>query len=562
MVLQKRTKVEALVIFLLLVALAVGSVYGVSLTLNSRGTRPSNGYSNPEYIWNSNGQFWPASAENLQASLDLGGVTYFPATTLSTNATILLPSDCALVGYGQQSILKAGSQLQGSSVVKNANQTNRNVSIQNLAVDGSDTDHATSQYGIEFVNVSYGSVSGVLVKDTGKDGVRGVACDHTSFTHITTTNTGHHAVMFSYGSSYCEMSDLLIVSPHTESAIVEHANAYTGERNHDITVSNVVTRDCGQFGVYLGDCDHVTLANCISERSAGEGLIITDATQVSVSNFQTADNTLGAGIKVNSTASGIELTNCQVTSPGQSSSFAYQLLGTNIILSNSQSWNSQAPLYFNNTYSHNITVSHCRFQNYSNYVILRGADVAIDACAFMQPTTTLPFVINIDVPAVRARVEGNDFTSCPVSSRRVNDGSTTGAIIRDNIGFETDYFMRNAGTVTIGLSNVYGTALTIAPASHHIIGPPVVQLRELGTVSPSETITLKFEAVYASGYTVNITKTHTASSYNYTLSPSDWISLAHPGQYYNETMVKLNVYAKTNQASSSASEKLYVVQMG
>jgi hypothetical protein len=556
----KSTKMKALVIVLLFVALTVGSVYAVS-TLRSPPARPSNGFSSPEYIWNSNGMFWSASAENLQASLDLGGITYVPAVTIVTDASIVMPSNSGLIGYGQQSILKAGSQLHNNPIVKNANVRDANLVIRDLAIDGSDTAHAYVSYGVQWVNVSNGTIDGVFVKDTGRDGIRGVSCDHTRFTNIVTNNTGHHAVMFSYGSKYCEMSGLLITGSHTESAIVEHPNPFTGEVNHDILISDVVTRDCGQFGIFIGDCYAVGLTNCISERSSGEGLIVTDCSDVTVSGFQSLNNMLGAGIKVNTSAHGVVLSGCIIRYPGQGGSFGYQLLGTDIVLSNSQSWYSAGPVYFNNTFSKNITVDHCSFKDYSNYVILRGADVSLESCRFGTPTASLPFVVNIDTGAVRARVVGCDFTSCPVTSRRVNDASGN-AIIRDNAGFETDYYMRNAGTVALGLNNVYGAALTIAPASHHIIGPPVVQLRELGSLSGNETITIKIEAVYASGYTVNITRTHTANNYSYFLSQADWVSLAHLGQYYNETLVKLNFYAKTSAGTSSGSEKLYFVQMG
>jgi hypothetical protein len=505
--------------------------------------------------------FWPASAENLQASLDLGGVTYFPAVTIETNTSIVQSSNSGLVGYGPESVLKAGSQLQNNPVLVNSNQSAVNLVIRDLAVDGSDATHSFASYGISWVNVSNGTIDGVFVKDTGKDGIRGVACDHTRFTNIMTNNTGHHAVMFSYGSKYCEISDLIVTGSHTESAIVEHPNHYTGELNHDIIVSNVVTRDCGQFGIYIGDCYSVEVSNCISEQSSGESLVITEASNVSVSNFQSSNNLLGAGIKVNSTAHGVLLSNCIVRSPGLAGSFAYQLLGRDIILSNSQSWDSAGPVYFNNSFSKNITVDHCSFKDFSNYVILRGADVSFASCTFGQPVGSLAFIINIDAGALRSRVVSCDFSSCPVTSRRVNDASG-GAVVQDNIGFETDYFMRNAGTIALGLNNAYGAVLTIAPASHHIIGPPVVQLRELGTIGTGETITLKIEAVYASGYSINITKTHTASNYSYYLSQGDWISLAHAGQYSNETLVKLNFYAKTSSATSSASEKLYFVQMG
>lgn len=558
MTVRKRTKIEAIAVVLLVVAITVGSVYAVSTLRTTSMSRPSNGFSSPEYIWNSNGMFWTASADNLQASLDLGGVTYFPAITIETNVSLLMPSGSALIGYGQQSVLKAGSQLLSNPLIRNANLTNSNLIVRNLAVDGGDVAHASISYGILWQNVSNGTVDGVFVRNTGKDGIRGVSCDHTRFTNIVADNTGHHAVMLSYGSKYCEMSNLLITNSYTESAIVEHPNYYTGELNHDIVVSNVVTRDCGQFGLYIGDCYGVVLSNCISEKSAGEGLIITDASNVSVTNFQSSNNSLGAGIIVNRTAHGVDLSNCIIRHPG---SFGYEILGQDILLSNSQSYRTTNPLYFNNTYSKNITINNCLFKEFSNYVILRGQDVSIASSTFAQPTASLAFIINIDAPAIRARVTSCDFTSCPVTSRRVNDASG-GAIIQDNVGFETDYYMRNAGTITLGLNNVYGTPLIIAPSSHHIVGPPVVQLRELGTIAPGETITLKIEAVYSSGYSINITKTHTAANYSYYLSQGDWISLAHTNQYSDESLVKLNFYAKTSASTSGASEKLYFVQMG
>ena len=91
--LRKRTKIEAIGLALLILALSIGSVLGTTILKDPSGTTPGNGFVNPTYIWNSNGQCWVATATNLQTSLNLRGTTFLPASTITINFTITIPSN-------------------------------------------------------------------------------------------------------------------------------------------------------------------------------------------------------------------------------------------------------------------------------------------------------------------------------------------------------------------------------------------------------------------------------------------------------------------------------------
>ena len=563
--LRKRTKIEAIGLALLILALSIGSVLGTTILKDPSGTTPGNGFVNPTYIWNSNGQCWVATATNLQTSLNLRGTTFLPASTITINFTITIPSNTSLIGRGWQSIIKAGSGLGDNNIFENEDTTNGNdhIEIRNLQIDGNDPTHLTDQYAILYQKVNYGLVDNVYVHDTGKDGVRGVTVNHTTFSFITADNTGHHAVMLCYGSLYSSITDCILRSPLTESAIIEHPNAVTGIRNQYCTIDNVIAEDCEQIGFYIADADYITVSDCITKNSNGEGFYVRDGHDITLTNCITYDNDLGCGIDIEPTAEGVTLSNCISRNAGEAAggNDAYGLFGKNISLSNSIGISCRRPIQFNQTASKNITISLCQFKQFANFIIVRGDNIILSLNTFADPTASLSYIIYVDTLATNVKIVNNDFRYAPVTSRRVNDGSTTKAIVRDNFGFPTDYLMRNGGSITVGLNGAYSTALSLAPMSRRLIGP-MLQLKELGFVGVGETITIKVEAVYYSGITKAIERTHTTSSYIYNLTYNDWFSLANTGVYYNESLVSLNIYGKTTNASTSAAPKVYFMTTG
>ena len=557
--LNNRTKIEVVGVALFILILFISSVFGA--TILSENT-PGDGHYDITYIWNGNGQSWVANAINLQTSLNLGGVTYFPATTIYTNTTIKMPSYSSLIGCGMNSILKADLGLGNHDLIDNADQTNGNVNLEvrNLVLDGNNSAHSFTQYGIYWKKVSYGLVDMVWVKDTGKDGIRILTSDHCSVTHINANNTGHHSIMFCYGTTYSSMSDLVVTDAYTESAIVEHANPDTGEFNHHITITNVVAKNSGQFGIFVGDAYDVIVTGCVTDHSHGEGFYVGNCYDVTLTNCVTSNNTLGAGFIIKNNADRVLLSNCVSEKAGVGNSIGYELEGENIQMSNCLSYDTRIPFYFNSTTSKNITISLCNIRNYTNYIILRGDNIRILDSAFITSNATIYYVLDIDATATNVQVIGNDFKFALTKSRKVNDASGK-AVIRDNIGFPTDYIMKSAAAISIGKNGVYSTALELAPLSRRIIAPKL-RLVESGAVGSGETITIKVEAVYYNGVKKTIEKTHTSRSYDYYFTDADWFSLADTNISYGQSLERINIYAKTDKATTSASVLAYFLTLG
>ena len=556
--LNNRTKIEVVGVTLFILILSISSVFGgTTLSENTLG----DGYYDITYIWNGNGQSWVANATNLQTSLNLGGVTHFPATTIYTNTTITMPSCSSLIGCGMHSILKAGLGLGNHDLIDNADQTNGNVNLEvrNLVLDGNNPTHSFTQYGLYWKKVSYGLVDMVWVKDTGKDGIRILTSDHCSVTHINANNTGHHSIMFCYGTTYSSMSDLVVTDSSFESALIEHANPATGEFNHHITITNVVAKDSGQCGIFVRDAYAVTVTGCITDHSRGEGFYVGNCYDVTLTNCVTTDNTLGAGFIIKYNADRVLLSNCVSNKAGMGNSIGYELQGENIQISNCLSYDSKIPFYFSSTTSKNITISLCNIRNYTNSTILRGDNIRIMDNTFITSTATT-YVLGIDATATNVQVIGNDFKYALTTSRKVNDVSGK-AVIRDNIGFPTDYIMKSAATISIGKNDMYSTALELAPLSRRIIAPKL-RLVESGAVGSGETITIKVEAVYYNGVKKTIEKTHTTSSYDYYFTDADWFSLADTNIVYDQSLERINIYAKTNKATTSASARAYFLASG
>ena len=561
-VLSQRTKIEAIGLALLMLALSVGSVFAVKFSTDQSETPPGDGFFNPIYIWNSNGQYWNANATNLQTSLNLGGTTYLPSETIITNSTITVPSDVSLIGQGWRSIIKAGSGLGAHHIISNADTINGNIRIEirNLQIDGNDPNHTTTQFGILFQKVSWSVVDNVYIHDTGKDGIRGWTCNHTTFAHITADNTGHHSIMFSHGSGYCSISDCNVRSSYTESAIIEHPNEITGERNHHCSITHVIAQDGEQIGFYIADANYITVSDCITGHSRGEGYKIRDCNDVTITNCQTIDNVLGAGFIVDTTADGVILSNCISRNPKSGKDTAYNLLGKNITLTNSIGVDTGSPLYFNTTTSKNITVSFCQFSNYSNYIIVRGDNINFAFNTFSHPSVIVNHVFSVDSAATNIKILNNDFKFATTLLKKVNDPSKK-AIIRDNIGFPTDYIMTNGGTITIGVNGAYSNILELAPLSRRVIAPKL-RLKELGTIGVGETITIKVEAVYYNGVKKTLEKTHTNNSYDYYFTDADWFSLADTSITSDQSLERINVYGKTTNTTTYANTRVFFLTSG
>jgi len=119
------------------------------------------------------------------------------------------------------------------------------------------------------------------------------------------------------------------------------------------------------------------------------------------------------------------------------------------------------------------------------------------------------------------------------------------ALITGITGYDTSNFKVTGLSVPIGVSGAYGSAVKITSLSG-VITLPKVKLNVGGTFGTNETVTVKVEAVYRDGSTAYVEKSATATG-SLWLTDDDVLVLITQGK----NIVKLNVYAKTNLASTS-----------
>lgn len=574
---SKRTKLEAVGLVLLMLCISIGSVYG-TLSKDPSGTTPGNGFINPNYIWNSNGQSWVATGPNIQASLNLSGTTYLPAKTIYINTSLLMGNNSCLAGQGWTTIIKAGAGLGNVPLIVNdANypptHTNHHIEVRNLQVDGSDPTHAKAvggfNYGVLFAKVTWGTVDNVLVKDLGKDGVRAFNSNHISFSYITANNTGIHSIFMGYGTTNSSISHIIANDANKEAVCVEWSELGTSRRNEYITVSDVICYNNEQHGLYVQDTNYITISSYIAANPAAIGIAIVNSSYVTLTDCQvygTKGVNGGVGFYVASTSNHAHLTNCvanDIVSTGVVYA-AYDLAGQNITLQNSVGSNCGRP-FITKTTARNVTVSHCTFFDYGAYSSIYGKDIEVSYNRFLKTKGALNRIIVVESTAARVNVIGNDVTDAACVNRKILDSSNT-AVVKDNPGFPTSYYCRNGGTVPIGLNNAYGSALSLSPLTRSIVAPRL-WFRQIGTVNALEIITIKIQTIYYTGTVKYLNVTMTGPSaplvYWYNVTDTDWFTLASLTQYTGgERLEKINIYAKTTNATTSADVRAYLLIQG
>lgn len=573
---SKRTKIEVVGLALLMLCISIGSVYG-TLLKDPPGTNPGNGFINPNYIWNSNGQSWVATGPNIQASLNLSGTTYLPAGIIYINTSLLMKDNSCLIGQGWTSIIKAGAGLGTVPLILNEGNyppahTNHHIEIRNLLVDGSDPNHTKSagnNHAILFADVSWGVVDHVYVKDLGKDGVRAYNSEHISFSYVTANNTGIHSLFLGYGTTNSSISHVISYAAQKEAVCIEWPQPGTSKRNEYIQVSDVICYGNEQHGFFLQDTNYATISNYITANASSIGFYILNSSYVTLTNCQTNKNNHvngGHGFSLTSTTNHIHLTNCIANNvaSGNTAYDAYNLGGQNITLENSVGSNCGQPFAIEST-ARNITVSYCSFFNYGVYATIYGKDVGVSYNKFLKTIGSLAMIISVGSAARRVTVVGNDVTNAASSSRKIQDASTY-AVIKDNPGFPTSYFERNGGIVPVGINGVYSAALVLAPLSQSIVGPRMY-IRQIGTVATGESITYSIQTVYYTGVVKYLNKTIVGPSasfaYWYNLTDSDWFTLADLSVASGgQSLQRINVYAKTTKATTSANVRAYLLIQG
>jgi len=135
------------------------------------------------------------------------------------------------------------------------------------------------------------------------------------------------------------------------------------------------------------------------------------------------------------------------------------------------------------------------------------------------------------------------------------DPVALGLVVRGNIGYPTDSFKSAGLSVEVGAGD-YGSATEITSPSG-VISHAKLKINIGGTFATDETVTVKVECVWESGNTTSIEKAYTATGSEW-LSEDDWLSLWRD----SDSLRKINVYAKSNQSSTSVTCSVDVIGAG
>jgi hypothetical protein len=127
-----------------------------------------------------------------------------------------------------------------------------------------------------------------------------------------------------------------------------------------------------------------------------------------------------------------------------------------------------------------------------------------------------------------------------------NGLASAGYIIRDNMGYRTDSFKYTGLSIPIGVNDTYGPAREILTPSG-VITNFRARITWGGTFGSGETVTVKIRVAYDDLSVAYIEKSATAPGSTW-LTDEDIMSLVA----HNKAIIKMDIYAKTNLASTTA----------
>ena len=125
-----RTKIEASMVILLLLAVGIGSVMSVTRTITDSSDDVET------FIRNSNGRYWAATGANIQVAIDdltTGGTVSLPECNISVSSSITLLDDVNILGVGKASqlYLADGADVDVLQITGKSN-----ICIEKIYIDG------------------------------------------------------------------------------------------------------------------------------------------------------------------------------------------------------------------------------------------------------------------------------------------------------------------------------------------------------------------------------------------------------------------------------------------
>ena len=290
-----RTKLEVILMALLLLCVIIPSFQSVTRTITSTGDNYET------FIRNSNGNSWTATGANIQAALnDVGndtGTVWIPAGIFLIDSPIQPWDNTEIRGSGiYATILKTNSGYSDTdsydTVVKIRWQnTPRNISISDITLDGNDT-----YRGVNAATLLNGSLQNIRLLNNGADAFSlRINCSN-----LFIDNIEIHTLSTNQGLYLEHLHDSVVSNILIKNGTGAGNQAIAVNTGDNITFNNIVIDDT-QFGMKLVEgCSHVTLDNIVIQNVRGDGFKIQSSDYIEVNNLLVdgARGESGSGLEI------------------------------------------------------------------------------------------------------------------------------------------------------------------------------------------------------------------------------------------------------------------------
>jgi hypothetical protein len=351
---------------------------------------------------------------------------------------------------------------------------NTDIEIVGGVIDGNSKNN---MYGnaIIMYNASRFIIRDVTVVNTFTDGIRVRQSSNGIISNVVLRNIKAHGIFICYGSSHITVSDVVAEEIQLEPLTVEIFQDSTPNRY--IVVENLVSRNNYNYGMFIGQAEHVTVNNVAiyNTVSSMPGLKVTQSSHVTVSNaiISLGSKTAWRTCITLDSSTGVIIANSIFTGPGDTDiglSISASASETQVIGCRFYNFRKGAEIRGNAARLIGNVFSQCAKQGYTS-IHVRGAGsgtcrrVLLQGNIVLETTPTPNWAMAItDLPS-DAEVEVYDnCINVPVNYGKIhftNNDPIARILIRRNLGYKSE--SSGVSTIPAGSTSVtvnHGLAMT------------------------------------------------------------------------------------------------------
>jgi len=432
--------------------------------------------------------------QNVNDDLPSGGEIHVQKGRYVLSSRFNVSDNIKVSGEGFGTILCAANGLEEPVVYVSSDR----VMLSDFQIDGNSAGQTEADtYGIEIYQAQNFAVKNVLANDTGADGIFVSNSHNGTLSDLQMVNTGNHAVLIGYSSSYITLEGLVSNNPKTEHLCIEWTCDGGGVEayNHHITASNIVGKNGNNQAIYIRDANDTVISNAVLENTTNSGVYVKDTNRITLSNIQTYHSG-SFPFTVQASSNETSIVNCIA---GSSSCPGFELRGRHIILSDSRTYGVTEPVSMAST-SHDILISNNEFEQFSSQMYLQSgsSNIRLIGNSWTNPIGTPAQLIYVFAGGFEFLIADNDLNA-PTSGKKIlcQAGASPTTKVKGNLGFATENSVSGANTTA-----------TAAVINHGLAGTPTC-------------VWCSFDTLAVTGYTWTATSTQITVTITGTL-PASW----------------------------------------